>query len=54
MSNSAGALEVPLLQGQPLHLLSGPERIETGWWDGAPVVPDYFIALAADGSLVWL
>ncbi|MFO1285881.1 MAG: hypothetical protein U1F49_04620 [Rubrivivax sp.] len=44
----------PLLDGQPLQLLSGPERIEAGWWDGPPAVRDYFIALAADGSLVWI
>ncbi len=47
-----GAL--PLLQGQPLQLLSGPERIEAGWWDGQGVARDYFIALASDGSLVWV
>jgi protein ImuB len=47
-----GAL--PLLQGQPLQLLSGPERIETGWWDEHPVARDYFIAQAEDGSLVWV
>ncbi|MFO1269788.1 MAG: hypothetical protein U1F67_25325 [Rubrivivax sp.] len=34
--------------------MSGPERIEAGWWDGPPAVRDYFIALAADGSLVWI
>lgn len=45
---------LPLLEGQPLQLLSGPERIETGWWDEAPVARDYFIAQAADGSLVWV
>jgi protein ImuB len=44
----------PLLQGRPLQLVSGPERIESGWWDGAVVARDYFIALAEDGSLVWL
>jgi protein ImuB len=44
----------PLLQGRPLQLVSGPERIEAGWWDGAPVARDYFIALAEDGRLVWL
>ena len=47
-----GAL--PLLEGQPLQLLSGPERIESGWWDGHAVARDYFIAQAVDGSLVWL
>jgi protein ImuB len=45
---------MPLLDGRPLQLLSGPERIETGWWDGDPAVRDYFIAQAADGSLVWV
>lgn len=45
---------LPLLDGQPLQLLSGPERIEAGWWDGQPVARDYFIALAADNSLVWV
>ncbi len=44
----------PLLEGRPLQLLSGPERIETGWWDGTPAARDYFIALAVDGSLVWV
>jgi protein ImuB len=45
---------LPLLNGHPLQLLSGPERIETGWWDDAHVARDYFIALAEDGCLVWV
>ena len=45
---------LPLLEGRPLQLLCGPERIETGWWDGAVAARDYFIAQAADGALVWL
>ncbi|MBL8346960.1 MAG: DNA polymerase Y family protein [Rubrivivax sp.] len=45
---------LPMLDGQPLQLVSGPERIEAGWWDGEPATRDYFIALAADGSLVWV
>ena len=44
----------PLLEGQPLQLLSGPERIEAGWWDSALAERDYFIAQAADGALVWI
>ena len=47
-----GAL--PLLNGRALQLVSGPERIETGWWDGASVARDYFIARTEDGSLVWV
>lgn len=45
---------LPLLDGRPLALLSGPERIETGWWDGEPALRDYFIAATADGALVWV
>jgi protein ImuB len=44
----------PLLDGRPLQLLCGPERIESGWWDAALAERDYFIAQAADGALVWV
>ncbi len=44
----------PLLDGRPLQLLAGPERIEAGWWDGAHAARDYFIAQAHDGALVWV
>ena len=46
--------DLPLLDGAPLQLLSGPERIEAGWWDEGLTVRDYFIAQAADASLVWV
>jgi protein ImuB len=45
---------MPWFEGRPLQLLAGPERIETGWWDGGLATRDYFIAQAADGSLVWV
>ena len=38
----------------PLKLLAGPERIESGWWDGADVARDYFIARSADDALLWV
>jgi protein ImuB len=44
----------PLLEGRPLQLLSGPERIEAGWWDSALAGRDYFIAATGDGALVWI
>jgi protein ImuB len=44
----------PLFEGRPLQLLAGPERIESGWWDGAHAARDYFIAQAHDGALVWV
>lgn len=45
---------LPLLEGRPLQLLSGPERIESGWWDHELAERDYFIAEAAEGALVWI
>lgn len=45
---------LPMLEGRPLQLLSGPERIESGWWDDELAARDYFIAQDADGSLVWV
>jgi protein ImuB len=44
----------PLVDGQPLKLVSGPERIESGWWDGERIERDYFIAELPDGALVWV
>lgn len=44
----------PWFDGQPLQLVSGPERIESGWWDGDLAGRDYFIAQAGDGALVWI
>ncbi|MCZ7564177.1 MAG: DNA polymerase Y family protein [Burkholderiales bacterium] len=40
--------------GGPLALLAGPERIESGWWDGDEVARDYFIAQTSDRTLVWV
>lgn len=37
-----------------LELLVGPERIESGWWDGDEASRDYFIAQMADASLAWV
>ncbi len=41
-------------QDGPLEMLAGPERIESGWWDGAEVRRDYFIARSRDASLLWI
>jgi protein ImuB len=40
--------------GGPLTLLAGPERIESGWWDGAPCARDYFVARTGEDALVWV
>ena len=44
----------PLLDGQALRLLVGPERIESGWWDDEMAARDYFIADSGQGALVWI
>ncbi len=38
----------------PLSLLAGPERIESGWWDGHDTARDYFVARAPTESLLWV
>ena len=43
----------PQWQGA-LMLESGPERIETGWWDGRPIARDYYIARSQSGSRMWI
>lgn len=45
--------ERPCYHG-PLQLLAGPQRIETGWWDGPPVLRDYFIAHNPQAGWVWI
>jgi len=37
-----------------LSLLSGPERIESGWWDGGEIGRDYFVGSDAQGGELWL
>ena len=43
----------PRLQGA-LDLVAGPERIESGWWDGEPVGRDYFVAVNPGGEALWI
>jgi protein ImuB len=42
-------LNEPLPLSSGLVLEQGPERIESGWWDGKDVVRDYYIARQAAG-----
>ena len=43
----------PSYQG-PLDLVAGPERIEAGWWDGAEVSRDYYVAANPRGETFWI
>ncbi len=49
----AEAAAAPCYNG-PLTLVAGPERIESGWWDGDDVKRDYFIAETADSATLWV
>ena len=45
--------EAPCYDGR-LTLLAGPERIESGWWDGHDVARDYFVASNPSEALLWI
>jgi protein ImuB len=38
----------------PWVLHDGPERIETGWWDGDDVRRDYYVAETPQGARAWI
>jgi protein ImuB len=42
------------LEEQPWILRDGPERIESGWWDGRDFRRDYFVAATPEGALMWI
>ncbi len=42
------------LARESVTLLAGPERIESGWWDGDDVRRDYFVAEDSRGSRLWV
>lgn len=37
-----------------LRLVSEPERIESGWWDGAEIARDYYTAIDIHGVRLWV
>lgn len=43
----------PVLDGV-LEIECGPERIETGWWDGNDIRRDYYVARHRDGAKFWV
>jgi protein ImuB len=46
-------LQEPLPLPKP-EILEGPERIESGWWDGKGVARDYYIARHSRGIRLWV
>ena len=43
---------IPLRGPVPL-ILAGPERIESGWWDGADARRDYYVVQTRNGQRAW-
>lgn len=54
LRDGAGHVRALRHAGRELSLLSGPERIESGWWDGGAIARDYYVARAADGARWWI
>jgi protein ImuB len=42
------------LEAAPWILRDGPERIESGWWDGRDLRRDYFVAETPHGGIMWI
>ena len=45
--------EPTLLAEQGVQILMGPERIESGWWDGADIRRDYYLIRTRAGQQGW-
>ena len=43
-----------LYNKENITIISGPERIETQWWNASDVLRDYYIALEQNGSRLWI
>jgi protein ImuB len=48
------ALDPGRLHEAGLSLEEGPERIESGWWDGKGVARDYYVARQMHGARWWI
>lgn len=48
-------LDTPIpLRGPAPRILAGPERLETGWWDGGGLRRDYYVVETAQGQRAWV
>lgn len=50
---------LPSRDGRPrcdgaLHIESGPERLEGGWWDGREIAREYWVARTSAGARLWI
>jgi protein ImuB len=44
----------PRRLAEQVNIEHGPERVQTGWWDGASIERDYFIARTPQGQWYWV
>lgn len=54
LRDASGHVRALRHEGHELVLLSGPERIQTGWWDDGAIARDYYVARTADGARWWI
>ncbi len=47
-------LAEPAQLEEPEVVEEGPERIESGWWDGKGIARDYYIVRRTDGARLWV
>ena len=47
-------LDRPLPLRGDTRILAGPERLETGWWDGGDTRRDYYIVETPQGQCAWV
>lgn len=53
-SRPAWLLQRPIpLRGSAPRILAGPERLETGWWDGGDIRRDYYVVELPTGQRAW-
>ena len=43
-----------LYNQENITIISGPERIETQWWNTSDVLRDYYVAFERNGSRLWI
>ena len=41
------------LRDSTSHIVAGPERVESGWWDGGDVRRDYYVVQTGNGQRAW-
>lgn len=44
----------PFYGGSQLRIVSGPERLEAGWWNDQTAARDYYMAQGSEGACYWI